>query len=241
MPHFFAPIIDNAAVLDGEDAEHLSRALRARPGDSITVADGGTVYDCVIEALSRGRAEARVVGRRERSPECAAAVHLFACLPKADKLEQIIQKAVELGAHSVTPVESAFCVSRWDRAKEPSKLQRYRKIALAAAKQSGRAVVPEVRPCLSLCDAAAAMAESDLALFCYERATEPLRAALEAAPAAKRIALLCGSEGGFSEQEAALVTSRGARAVSLGARILRCETAPLAALSAIYYHAGDLG
>lgn len=225
----------------GDDAHHLMRVLRCKIGDRLTVADA-----------RREAAEAEIVGFTARSvrlrlvrilaadAEPPVEVALAQCLLKTDKMDWIVQKAVELGVDRICPVASENCVVRYNAEKCAARRQKWQKIAAEAAKQCGRGAVPTVEPVRPL--AALLEATPDLRrLFCYEREDAfGLRAALRGVDVAGYL-LLVGPEGGFSPQEAALCQSAGALAVSLGPRILRAETAALAALSAVLYEKGDLG
>ena len=160
------------------------------------------------------------------------------CLPKGDKLETVVQKAVELGAHEIWPIESRYCVAKWDQKSREKKLLRLQKIALEAAMQSGRGIVPRVLEPAALRAALETAKSAGDILFFYEKASAGLGPCM--AGTGDRIFLFIGPEGGFSEDEAAMAERAGARIASLGPRILRTETAPIAALSAIFYGKGDM-
>ena len=170
-------------------------------------------------------------------------VHLYQAMPKADKMETIIQKAVELGAASITPVMTRRCVSRPDAKSMDKKLVRYNRIALEAAKQCGRGVVPPVLPLLELPQALEQMQRTGCPILFYENATAPAKQVIAKARESGKeleIAVLIGAEGGFDEDEVALAMERGCHILSLGKRILRCETAPLAALTILMYETGNM-
>lgn len=169
--------------------------------------------------------------------EARTEITLCHCLPKSDKLETVVQKSVELGVHSIWPIASARCVSRWDSKSAEKKLARLQKIALEAAQQSGRGIVPQILPPAELSFALEAAAKEGNVLFFYEQGRASLKEALQ--KAGGRLILFVGPEGGFEPGEAELAASLGAEILSLGPRILRTETAPLAALSAILYEKGD--
>ena len=160
-------------------------------------------------------------------------VTLYQALPKGDKMNFIVQKCVELGVSRIVPVITARCVSRPDEKSLKKKIARWQKIALQAAQQSRRGIIPEVCLCISLKQAAEQSAENDKNIFFYELGGESVKNILTEKP--KTIGMFIGSEGGFEEAEAELVLSHGATAATLGKRILRAETAPLAALSVIMY------
>lgn len=233
----FAP---DLAAITGQNAHHLARVLRARVGDVVPLCDGqGREYDAVIRAIAPERIELAPGPGRASRAEPATAVTLFAACPKQDKLELILQKAVELGAVRIVPFFSRYCVAA--PKNEAVKQQRRARIAREAAEQAGRGVLPAVEeaiPFAALC-ARLAGPEFDAALLCYEKGGAPLR---QLAPplAGRRIALITGAEGGFAPEEAEALQAAGAQAVSLGPRILRCETAPLAALAALLTLTGEL-
>lgn len=160
------------------------------------------------------------------------------CLPKGDKLDTVTQKAVELGAAAIWPVESARCVAKWDRKAAEKKRLRLQKIAREAAMQSGRGIIPPVGEARPLKQALQAAAQEGEILFFYERGEESLKAALT--NCGERLFVFVGPEGGFSPEEAELARSLGGKLLTLGPRILRTETAPLAALSCIFYQTGDM-
>ncbi len=240
MPRFFieAPGAGQA-VITGADARHIARVLRMREGEAITLCDQqGFDYSGVIAELSENAVSVDITGKFPSKSEPSIHVHLFQAMPKSDKMELIIQKSVELGVCEITPVFTKRCVSRPDAKSMRKKLERYRKISLEAAKQSGRGCVPVIHEALSLDDALAKMSAYTLPLCFYEQAKTPLREVLGSEW--NRVSILIGSEGGFEEWEAEQAAEAGCRIASLGPRILRCETAPLAALSAIMFASGNL-
>jgi 16S rRNA (uracil1498-N3)-methyltransferase len=240
MPRFFLPEISGGyAVLTGEDARHITKSLRMRTGEEIILCDGrGTDFHGRVSVLGE-EVGVEILSSGPSRSEPAARLTLYQALPKADKLDFIVQKAVELGVSEIVPVLTSRCVSRPDGKAMEKKRERLAKTALEAAKQSGRGIIPEVAPLADFSGALACMKQAGLAILCYERAELPLREALRGkAPAS--VAVMIGSEGGFSREEAAGAEALGIPAVSLGSRILRCETAPVCALSAILYALGEL-
>ena len=238
--YFAARIEGDAAFLEGADANHLARVLRARPGDAVLLCDGaGTDCDAVVESADPDTVRLRITARRPCTAEPPFAVTVFAGYPKQDKLETIIQKSVELGAAAVTPFFSRFCVAA--PKNEDKKNVRYARIAAEAAKQCGRGILPDVSMPLTMAQLCQAVPGFDKALFFYEKGGQPLRqAALPVPPAGGRVALITGAEGGFSPEEAQALIDAGAVPVGLGPRILRCDTAPLAALAACMFLWGQL-
>ena len=238
MPHryFASEFTGTTAALTGPDAHHLGKVMRARPGDEVILCDGaGFDYTAAVAAVTPDRVEFRLLEKRPSDAEPSVEVTLFAGYPKQDKLEFIVQKAVELGAARVVPFFSRFCVAA--PKKEDQKNVRYARIAAEAAKQAGRGVIPAVELPLDIKDLPARFDQFDLVLFFYEGGGQSLRALVKNQ---KRVALITGAEGGFAPEEAALLTAAGAMPVGLGPRILRCETAPVAALAAVMTLAGQL-
>lgn len=226
-------------MLTGEDAHHICRALRMRRGEEITLCDTrGYDYFCRLEEVAPGEVRARVLGREASKSESRARITLYQALPKGDKLEFIVQKATELGACEVVPVLTGRCVSRPDAKTMEGRRRRLQKIALEAAKQSGRGKIPEIAPLLSFSEAIGGMKQAECAILCYEEAATPLFPLL--LPEARSFALMVGSEGGFSPQEAQSAAENGIPTASLGRRILRCETASVAALSALLCRLGEI-
>ena len=227
--------------ITGDDAHHLMRVLRCKIGDTLTVADAQRqAAEAEIVGCTARSVQLRLVRKLAADAEPPVRVALAQCLLKADKMDWIVQKAVELGADRIYPVASENCVVRYDAEKCAARRLKWQKIAMEAAKQCGRDAVPvveAVRPLVALLEDTRDARQ----LFCYEREDAlGLKAALRDEDAASYL-LLIGPEGGFSPQEAALCQRFGAAAVSLGPRILRAETAALAALSAVLYEKGDLG
>ena len=226
-------------VLRGENAHHAGRVLRLRPGEAVTLCDGkGTDYDCTVETLEKDAVTCRVLGSHPADTEPKQQRTLFMALPKGDKMEFIVQKAVELGVSEIVPYLSKNCVSRPD--KTDKKVERWRKIAVEAAKQCGRGVLPAVHAVVPAAEAVRLAAQAETALFLYENEKQTaLRDAL-AGGVGKTVSLMGGPEGGFAPEEAAAAKEAGLVSVSLGTRILRCETAPVAALAAVLYAGGNM-
>ncbi len=225
-------------TLTGDEAAHLARVMRAKPGQSITVFDGlGARYECTVLTADPAAVECEILSSGAGASEPSVQVTLYVGYPKGDKLELIIQKAVELGAARIVPFFSRFCVVT--PKKEEQKNQRYNRIALEAAKQAGRDLVPVVELPLSWKELLARLPGHDAALFCYE--AQPGGPSLHSRlQGAGSVAIVTGSEGGFSPEEAAAAAAVSTP-ISLGPRILRCETAPLAALASVLTLTGDLG
>lgn len=245
MPRFFVrqtAICGSEVTLVGDDAHHIARSLRMALGENITVCDmQGNEYSCRISGFeddTRVFAEVLSVSKSETEPPCK--IRLFQALSKGDKLDTVIQKAVECGAYEIIPFESERCIVKVKAEAEDKKTERRRRIAEEAAKQCGRSVLTSVRPTVSFDEALSLAAESEVRLFCYEGdGTEPLGRVLERelVPDADGkypdVSVVIGSEGGFSVAEAQRAKDAGMIPVGLGRRILRTETAPIFALSCI--------
>lgn len=241
MPRFFVESVENDFIeINGDDARHIALSLRMKKGESLVLCDGkGREAEAVIREAFPESVVLDITERRDSIAEPKTEVVLYQALPKFDKLEYIIQKSVELGVSKIVPVLSSRCISRPDEKTMKKKLERLRKIADEAAKQSGRGKLPEVGELLSFKNAVAEMTKAETPIFFFEHAEYPLHEIMEKRRGGK-IAMMVGSEGGFSEEEAAFAAEKGALIASLGPRILRCETAPVAALSAIMYAAGEM-
>ncbi len=241
MPRFFvseSAISENKVIIEGEDAHHISYSLRMAVGDAITVCDGkGKEYSCSLSRLDGKTVEAEIVSETDGQGESPVCIRLFQAYPKGDKLETVIQKSVELGASEIIPFESERCIKRPKGDKIEKQRERMQRIADEAAKQCGRATLPTVKALVSFADMIALARESELAIFCYENCRAlSIRGLLEKSGAGVRsISVIIGSEGGFSEREAAEIEAAGIHPVTLGHRILRCETAPTFALSTLAY------
>lgn len=242
MTRFFVPpeeLDGEAITLTGENAAH-AMVLRLKSGEQVLVCDGdGRQCLCAVRKAPPGTVELEVLERGSSDTEAAVSVSVYMAFSKADKLEHVIQKATELGATEIVAFPSARCVSRPDEKSLKKKLERWRKIAASAAQQSGRGRIPEVIALSSYAAALERGAQAELPILFYEneRATT-LRMALEEGPFTS-VSLLTGPEGGWEESEVAQALGAGFRVCTLGKRILRCETAPLCALSAVMYAAGE--
>lgn len=245
MYHFFTEteqIGETEAVIEGPDVNHIKNVLRMKPGERLTVSDGkGKARLCEIGELHPDRILCRVLEEPVEDTELPVKVTLFQGLPKSDKMELIIQKAVELGVSSVVPVDTARTVVRLDRKKEEARVKRWNGISESSAKQSGRMRIPEVNPVMSLKEALKAAEEFDLKIIPYEEegsldgagGMEKTRSLLKNLRPGQSAAVFIGPEGGFDRSEISLALEWGVQPVSLGRRILRTETAGLFVLSAL--------
>lgn len=238
MGRFFvqaSQIVDDTVTLTGSDAGHIARVLRMTVGESITVCDmQGKEYQCTLAAVTPEQVQARVVEICQNQTESAYRTVLYQALPKGDKMETLIQKAVECGVCEIVPVASERCVVRLDEKTAQKKVERWQKIAQSAAEQSGRGIVPRVRMPISFAKAIEEAKALACAFVCYEgEQSRMLGAILPDAPT--EIGFFIGPEGGFSQGEVTRVLEAGLPCVGLGRRILRTETASTFVLSALVY------
>lgn len=242
MYQFFvepSQIQGNRIVITGSDVNHIKNVLRMKAGDEIAVSNGmdGKEYRCGIEAFTEDEIVCGLRFIKEDGVELPSKIYLFQGLPKADKMELIIQKAVELGAFEVIPVAAKRCVVRLDEKKAAGKISRWQGIAEAAAKQSKRAVIPKVHPVLSMKEAVAYAQNMDVKLIPYELAEgmQHTKQMIEAVKPEQSIAVFIGPEGGFEESEIQMAREAGIEPVTLGRRILRTETAGFTVISWLMY------
>jgi len=242
MARFFMAgtnILGGMAVIRGRDAEHV-RVLRLRPGEDVVICDGeGTDYKCRLVYADKEEAKAEVLEVVRCPAEPTVKVTLLCGLPKGDRVDYIIQKGVEAGANEILFFNCERCVARPETPEK--KLERWQRIAEEAAKQSGRGVIPQVGWAGDFVQTLDIAVKKELGLFMYETGErEALNTVLDANKQAKTAAIITGPEGGFAEFEAKLAKSCGLHVCSMGERILRCETAPIVALTATMYATGNL-
>ena len=244
MARFFVAasnIFGGMAYLNGEDLDHI-KALRIRNGETFTVCDGeGTDYSCVLSKVDKDGAEVQILDKAPSKGEPSVNCTVYMAFAKGDKIEHVVQKAVELGAAEIVLFPSKRCVSRPEGSALVKKTARYAKIAEEAAKQCGRGRIPSVITVSSYKAALELAANADMPIFCYEDEKElSIKTCIESNPEMKTVSIMTGPEGGFEKEEAELAVEMGMKCVTMGTRILRCETAPLCALSAIMYATGNL-
>ena len=239
MHHFFVrpeQISGKEAYIEGPDWNHAANVLRVRPGEQVLLSVGEDWnYLCTVREVDRAGQKIllSVLEENRDVRELPVKISLYQGLPKSDKMELIIQKAVELGAAKVVPVETARCVVKLDRKKAEAKRARWQAISESAAKQSGRSVIPEIAMPMKYSAALKEAADSDVRLIPYENAEgmERTRKILESVRPGQKIAVFIGPEGGFEETEIRQAEEAGFEAVTLGKRILRTETAGFVVLS----------
>lgn len=232
-------IKDRMIIITGSDVNHIKNVLRMQKGEKLVICDGqGTDYYCSIADFSKDEVIAEILEMNDTETELNTKIYLFQGLPKKDKMELIIQKAVELGVHEVIPVSMKRCVAKIeDKKKEQKKLERWQSIATSAAKQSGRGIIPKVQGVLSYTEALQRAKELDLTIIPYEQAegmTESKKL-IDSACQKKSIGIFIGPEGGFDNTEIQKARELGFSTISLGKRILRTETAGLTILSILMF------
>ena len=244
MPKFFVPPEDigDEELWIREDAHHLLHVLRQGPGDTVLVCDGeGTDYSCVIEAAEADGLCCRIEKREASAAEPSLRIALFQGIPKAEKLEWIIQKNTELGVDRVIPVETRRSVVHLEEKKRKGKEERWRKIAAAAAKQSGRGRIPKVAAVCSFSAMLRELPQYERAIVLYEDETGvSLKQCLSEWQKPQSVALLIGPEGGWDPEEIRQLKEAGAVTAGLGPRILRTETAGQTAVAAVLYHYDEM-
>lgn len=242
MYQFFVPpqnIQGNRIIIEGEDVNHIKNVLRMRPGEEIAISNGidGKEYRCGIELLEEDRIIASLHFVKEDGLELPSKITVFQGLPKADKMELIVQKAVELGAYEIVPVATKRSVVKLDPKKAKSKILRWQEIAKAAAKQSKRRIIPQVSEVMTMKEALDYAKKCDISIIPYELAEDMAhtREIMEQIKPGQAVGFFIGPEGGFEEAEIELAKQAGVLPVTLGKRILRTETAGLTVLSWIMY------
>lgn len=239
MAWFFTEenILTEEYILQGETARHIEKSLRMKIGEEITLCTPDkTQCNCEITEISPGQVVVKVNEKFPCKNEPDVKITLYQALPKGDKMDFIVQKCVELGISQIVPVISSRCISRPDEKSMKKKIARWQKIALQAAMQSRRGIVPTVQPIITFKEAVKTQ-ENDLNIIFYEMGGEGVKTLIK--NKAKTIGMFIGSEGGFEQQEVNSVLEKNGKVATLGKRILRAETAPLAALSIIMYETGN--
>ncbi len=236
---FSSESVDKTHLITGEDAAHITKSLRMSVGEMLTICDSsGVEHLCIIKSISPDGVLVKPMSEAECPNEPSIDVTLFAALIKGDKTESVIQKSVEIGVRKIIPMITDRCIPRPETKSAIKKAERFRKIAAQAAMQSHRAIIPEVSEIITLPEAAAMLPNFDKAILFYEGGGAPLKTIIGSSD--KNTAILTGPEGGFDDKEVELLTKSTAVCATLGKRILRAETAPIVALSAIMFHTGNL-
>jgi 16S rRNA (uracil1498-N3)-methyltransferase len=232
-------VMNKTVTITGADVNHIKNVLRMKVGEELAVSNGqdGKEYRCAIRKFHDAAVECELRFIKEDGVELPSKIYLFQGLPKADKLELIIQKSVELGVYQVIPVETKRSVVKLDEKKAKTKTARWQQISEAAAKQSKRGIIPEVKEPVSFKKALELAKDADMKLIPYELAEgmEKTRSLIEGIRPGQSIAIFIGPEGGFDEAEIQAAQEAGIEPITLGRRILRTETAPLAILAWLGY------
>lgn len=242
MHHFFAEpsqIAEGRVRITGADVNHMKNVLRMKPGEKVKISDGdGLRYLCTLEKFTDAGVNLYIEDVEADAAELPSRIYLFQGLPKSDKMEMIIQKAVELGVYEIIPVVTKRVVVKLDEKKAAKKVQRWNLIAESAAKQSGRSLVPEVHDVMAYSEALEYAQKLAVRLIPYEKASgmEMTKQAVEAISPGQSVGIFIGPEGGFEEAEVEQAYEKGTSPISLGKRILRTETAGLAVMSVLMYH-----
>jgi 16S rRNA (uracil1498-N3)-methyltransferase len=236
-------MLEDKAIVRGDDAHHLMRVMRAQPGDQVIVSNG-TNRECLAEVveLYKENVLLKLLEERPMSGEPRTQVWIAQSLPKGDKFETVIQKGTEIGAALFIPFVSARTIVQYDAKKEAKRLERWRKIAKEAAEQAHRSKVPAVRETVSWKELLRLSQDAALTVFCYEKEQGlQLRSVLQSSSVGEGpVLVVVGPEGGFTEEEAMEAERHGCKPVGLGSRILRTETAGLVAASCIFYETGEM-
>lgn len=242
MHHFFVTpdqVRDGRIYIDGSDVNHIKNVLRMRIGETLKISDGNNKkYLCQIETMTSDEVCALIMEEQSQDTELLSRIVLFQGLPKGDKMELIVQKAVELGAYEIVPVATRRAVVKLDAKKASKKVERWNSIAESGAKQSGRNVIPKVTDVMSFKEAVLYAKKLDVVLIPYELAEgmPKTREIISGIKPGQSIGVFIGPEGGFEAEEVAFAMHEGAAPVTLGKRILRTETAGLTTLSVLMYH-----
>ena len=242
MQQFFAEpswIRENKIFMQGSDVNHIRNVLRMKPGEDVRVNDGrGKTYLCCISSYEEQTAVLDILKKLDSDTELPSRIILFQGLPKGDKMEWIVQKAVELGAYSIVPFAAKRSVVKLDEKKAAKKQARWQLIAKGAAEQSGRGIIPEVSTVRTFAEALGMAGELDVVLIPYEleEGMKETARVLENIECGQSVGIFIGPEGGFEEEEVERAKEAGAYAITLGKRILRTETAGLTTLSVLMYH-----
>lgn len=242
MHHFFVTpeqVREDYIYIEGSDVNHIKNVLRMKIGEELQISDGNNKkYLCRIEEMTSEEVCAAVLEEQHADTELPSKIYLFQGLPKSDKMELIVQKAVELGAYEIIPVATKRAVVKLDAKKAAKKVERWNSIAEGGAKQSGRTVIPKVNQVMTYKEALAYAKELDVVMIPYELAEGMLetKVFIEQIKPGQSVGIFIGPEGGFETEEVKQAMEAGAKPITLGKRILRTETAGLTTLSILMYH-----
>ena len=241
MQHFFVSpeqVREEKIYVEGSDVNHMKNVLRMKTGEELTIGDGdGWLYVCVVESYEEDMAVLKILEKKKDESELPSKIYLFQGLPKQDKMELIVQKAVELGVYQVIPVATKRAVVKLDAKKAKKKVERWQQIAVSAAKQAGRGIIPAVGEVCTYAQALKCAEELDVVLIPYELAEgmKETRAILEQVKPGMRVGIFIGPEGGFDVEEVESAMAEGIHPITLRRRILRTETAGMTMLSILMF------
>ena len=241
MHHFFVTpqqISGDKIRIEGGDVNHMKNVLRMKTGEELTIGDGdGWLYLCVVESYEEDMAVLKILEKKKDESELPSKIYLFQGLPKQDKMELIVQKAVELGVYQVIPVATKRAVVKLDAKKAKKKVERWQQIAVSAAKQAGRGIIPAVGEVCTYAQALKYAEELDVVLIPYELAEgmKETKAILDQVKPGMRVGIFIGPEGGFDVEEVEAAMTEGIHPITLGRRILRTETAGMTMLSILMF------
>ena len=242
MQHFFVTpeqVKEEKIYIEGSDVNHIKNVLRMKVGEELQISDGNNKkYLCAIESMTSEEVCLVIEEEQSADNELPSKIYLFQGLPKSDKMELIVQKAVELGAYEIVPVATKRAVVKLDEKKASKKVERWNSIAESGAKQSGRNRIPEVKQVCSFKEAIRYASELDVVLIPYELAEgmQETKTIISSIQPGQSIGIFIGPEGGFETEEVEFAMEQGAKPITLGKRILRTETAGLTTLSILMYH-----
>lgn len=241
MHHFFVTpdqVKDGYIYVEGSDVNHMKNVLRMKIKEPVEISDGNNInYICEVAEYQSEEAILKIIEKKEADTELQSKLYLFQGLPKSDKMELIVQKAVELGAFEIIPVATKRAVVKLDEKKAAKKVERWNGIAESAAKQAGRSLIPKVAKVMNFEEALKKASELDVICIPYELAEgiEDTKAFIHSICPGQSVGIFIGPEGGFEQQEVERAIEYGAKSVTLGRRILRTETAGLAILSILMF------
>lgn len=246
MHRFFVDdsnISDNRILIEGEDVNHIAKVLRLRSGEEISVSNGrGREFICTLAEINKKQVTCEINEEFQNQTEAPIKITLFQGLPKAQKMDLIIQKCVEIGIYKIQPVITERVVIKTEGKDLSNKIERWRRIAEEAAKQSKRGIIPEIAEPITFDEAVEQLREMNVSVVPYEKEeAKGLREALKESSDSKTVGVLIGPEGGFNEKEIEKCISFNVKPVTLGPRILRTETAGFVASTIILYEIGDMG
>ncbi|MCF2682976.1 16S rRNA (uracil(1498)-N(3))-methyltransferase [Faecalicatena contorta] len=242
MQHFFVTpdqVKEERVYIEGSDVNHMKNVLRMRVGEEVMISDGNNrTYRCAVQEYGEDITILKILERGLVDTELPSRIYLFQGLPKQDKMELIVQKAVELGVYQVIPVATKRCVVKLDEKKAAKKVERWQQIAESAAKQAGRGYIPEVHSVMNYRKALEYAGKLDVVLIPYELADgmQETKRIIDTIRPGQSIGIFIGPEGGFEQEEVERAIDCGARVITLGRRILRTETAGLTTLSVLMFH-----